>query len=127
MLHRLDLAVHGDLVRGANRDTGEALPRLAPWRLGVGLIYAAGPWGARTDVSFVGRQDQVPVNDTPTAGYALLSAAITYNFRWRGMYSLVYVRGDNLTNQEARSATSILRDIARLGGRAVKVGFRTSF
>jgi len=124
---KLDLALRADAVRGANRDTGEPLPRLAPWRAGSSLIYGSGPWNARLNVDYVARQSRVPANDTPTAGYVLLGASLSYRFRWRGLNSLVYVRADNLTDQEARSATSILRDIAPLGGRSVKVGLRTSF
>ncbi|GAA4329281.1 TonB-dependent receptor [Pigmentiphaga soli] len=124
---KLDLQLRGDLVRGVNRDTGEALPRLAPWRLGSSLVYGSGPWGARVDVSYVAAQKHVPSGDTETGSYTLVGAAVTYHFRWKGMDSLVYLRGDNLTNREARTATSILRDIAPLGGRAVRVGLRTTF
>ena len=38
-----------------------------------------------------------------------------------------YVRGINLTNQDIRYATSVLRDVAPEGGRAVMVGLRGSF
>jgi iron complex outermembrane receptor protein len=69
----------------------------------------------------------VPVNDTPTDAYTLLSLALTYKFKTSGTQTLIYLRGDNLTNQEARNASSILRDIAPLPGRSVKVGFRTTF
>ncbi|WP_454734599.1 TonB-dependent receptor [Cupriavidus necator] len=123
----LDFEARADYVRGENRDTGEPLPRLAPLRLGGGLVYGAGPWGARVDVTYVARQTRVPANDTPTDAYTLLSLALTYKFKTAKTQTLVYLRGDNLTNQDARNATSILRDIAPLAGRSVKVGFRTTF
>ncbi|CAG9177838.1 putative TonB-dependent receptor [Cupriavidus laharis] len=123
----LDFEARADYVRGENRDTGEPLPRLAPLRLGGALVYGAGPWGARVDVTYAAKQTRVPVNDTPTDAYTLLSLALTYKFKTSGTQTLVYLRGDNLTNQEARNASSILRDIAPLPGRSVKVGFRTTF
>jgi iron complex outermembrane receptor protein len=123
----LSVEVRADVVRGTNRDTGEPLPRLAPWRAGTSLIYDNGPWNARANVDFVAAQHQVPINDTPTAGYALLGFSVNYSFRWSGTRTLVYLRGDNLTNQEARNATSVLRDVAPLGGRAVTVGLRSTF
>ena len=123
----LDVSLRGDVVRGKNRDTGEALPRLAPWRLGASLIYGSGPWGARADVSYVARQTHVPVADTATDSYTLLGASFSYRFKFSGLSSLAYVRLDNLTNETARTATSVLRDIAPLGGRGVKVGLRTTF
>ncbi|WP_211946911.1 TonB-dependent receptor [Cupriavidus yeoncheonensis] len=123
----LDFEARADYVRGENRNTGEPLPRLAPLRLGGALVYGAGPWGARVDVTYAARQTRVPANDTPTDAYTLLSLALTYKFKTSGTQTLVYLRGDNLTNQEARNASSILRDIAPLPGRSVKVGFRTMF
>nr|WP_116309893.1 TonB-dependent receptor [Cupriavidus taiwanensis] len=123
----LDFEARADYVRGENRDTGEPLPRLAPLRLGGALVYGAGPWGARVDVTYAAKQTRVPNNDTPTDAYTLLSLALTYKFKVAGTQTLVYLRGDNLTNQDARNAASILRDIAPMAGRSVKVGFRTSF
>ena len=123
----LDIEVRGDLVRGKNRDTGEALPRLAPWRLGASLIYGSGPWGARADVSYVAKQNHVPIADTYTDSYTLVGASFSYKFKLNNLQSLAYVRLDNLTNQDARNAASVLRDIAPLGGRSIKVGLRTTF
>jgi iron complex outermembrane receptor protein len=123
----LDFEARADYVRGEDRNTGEPLPRLAPLRLGGALVYGAGPWGARVDVTYAAKQTRVPTNDTPTDAYTLLSLALTYKFKTSGTQTLVYLRGDNLTNQEARNASSILRDIAPMPGRSVKVGFRTMF
>ncbi|URF04425.1 MULTISPECIES: TonB-dependent receptor [Cupriavidus] len=123
----LDFEARADYVHGENRNTGEALPRLSPLRLGGALVYGAGPWGARMDVNWNARQSRVPSGDTPTDAYTTLGVALTYKLKVSGVQTLFYVRGDNLTNQEARSATSILRDIAPLPGRSVKIGMRTSF
>jgi iron complex outermembrane receptor protein len=123
----LDLETRADYVHGDNRATGEPLPRLAPLRLGGSLVYGSGPWGARMDVTYAARQTRVPSNDTPTAAYTLLGVSLTYKLKIAGTQTLLYLRGDNLTNQEARNATSIIRDIAPLPGRSVKVGFRTLF
>ncbi len=40
---------------------------------------------------------------------------------------LAFVRGENLTDQTVRYASSILRDIAPAPGRSVEVGLRTTF
>ncbi len=52
----LDFEARADYVHGENRNTGEALPRLAPLRLGGALVYGAGPWGARMDVNWNARR-----------------------------------------------------------------------
>lgn len=123
----LDFEARADYVHGENRETGEPLPRLSPLRLGGALVYGAGAWGARVDVNWNARQSRVPSGDTPTDAYTTLGVALTYKLKVSGVQTLLYVRGDNLTNEEARSATSILRDIAPLPGRSVKIGMRTSF
>jgi len=123
----LDFEARADYVHGEDRSTGQPLPRLAPLRLGGALVYGAGPWGARVDLTYAAKQTRVPANDTPTDPYTLLSMALTYKFKTARTQTLVYLRGDNLTNQDARNASSILRDIAPLPGRSVRVGFRTTF
>lgn len=123
----LDFEARADYVRGENRQTGEPLPRLSPLRLGGALVYGAGPWGARMDVNWSARQTRVPANDTPTDAYTTLGVSLTYKLKIAKTQTLLYLRGDNLTNAEARNAASILRDIAPLPGRSVRVGFRTMF
>jgi len=123
----LDFEARADYVHGENRSNGEPLPRLSPLRLGGSLVYGAGPWGARVNVDWNARQSRVPSGDTPTAAYTMLGVALTYKMKLSGTQTLFYVRGDNLTNTEARSATSILREIAPLPGRSVRIGMRTQF
>jgi len=123
----LDFEGRADYVHGENRATGEPLPRLSPLRVGGSLVYGAGPWGARVDVNWSARQTRVPANDTPTDAYTMLGVSLTYKLKIAGTQTLLYLRGDNLTNEEARNSASILRDIAPLPGRSVRVGFRTLF
>jgi len=123
----LDFEARADYVHGENRNNGEPLPRLAPLRLGGSLVYASGPWGARINLDWNARQTRVPTGDTPTDAYTMLGVSVTYKLKMAGTQTLFYLRGDNLTNTEARSATSILREIAPLPGRSVKIGMRTMF
>ncbi|MFJ2994305.1 TonB-dependent receptor [Pandoraea sp. NPDC087047] len=123
----LDVELRGDYTIGRNRDTGEPLPRIAPLRLTAALVYGLGHWGARLEMVHASNQGRVPVNDLTTRGYTTLGAALTYQFKTGGAQWLAYLKGENLTNQEVRLASSVLRDIAPQGGRAVRVGLRTTF
>lgn len=125
--HQVDLELSGDYTRARNRDTGEALPRVAPLRTTVAADYRYGPYGARIDVQHAWRQGHVPSNDLPTAGYTALGVALTYKFRMGRSDWLAYLRGDNLTNQDIRYASSVVRDVAPQAGRSVKVGLRGAF
>jgi iron complex outermembrane receptor protein len=123
----LDLELRGDYTIGRNRETGEPLPRIAPLRLTAALAYGLGHWGARLEMVHASNQGRVPVNDLTTSGYTTLGAALTYQFKAGGAQWLAYLKGENLTHQEVRLASSVLRDIAPQGGRSVRVGLRTTF
>ncbi|OWT80042.1 MULTISPECIES: TonB-dependent receptor [unclassified Achromobacter] len=125
--HALDLNLSGDYTQARNSNTGEPLPRIPPLRLGMGFDYSYGPWGAGVSVTKAFAQHRRPDNDTSTAGYYRLDANASYTFKVGQTQWLAYLRGINLTNQEIRYATSILRDVAPEGGRAVMVGMRASF
>ncbi|WP_084025630.1 TonB-dependent receptor [Bordetella flabilis] len=125
--HKLDVLLSGDYTHARNSDTGQPLPRIPPLRLGFGLDYAYGAWGAGVSFTKAFAQHRVPDNDDSTAGYYRLDADLTYAFRIDKTQWQAYLRGTNLTNQEIRYATSVVRDLAPEGGRAVLVGVRASF
>lgn len=69
----------------------------------------------------------MPENDLPTASYTTLGVILTYEFHAGSTDWLAYVRGQNLTNQDVRYASSVVQDIAPQSGRSVMVGLRTAF
>ncbi|QYX50806.1 TonB-dependent receptor [Pseudomonas sp. S07E 245] len=121
------LELSGDYTRANNLDTGEPLPRIAPLRLNSGLLWSLDRWQARVDVQHAASQQRKPSNETSTDGYTTLGASVGYRFDVGQSQWLAFVRGENLTNQTVRYASSILRDIAPAPGRSVEVGLRTSF
>lgn len=127
----VDLELSGDLVRATNANTGQPLPRIAPVRLGTALVVASGPWGGRLGVTRAAGQNRVPTGEQPTDGYTLLNAAVTYTTKAGPSHLLWFARLDNLTNQLAYSASSILTQTAPgkspLPGRGLKVGLQASF
>ena len=127
----LDLELRSDVVRAVKSGTGEALPRIAPWRAGATLAWARGPWGARVGFDHFARQGRVPATDLPTDAYTLWTAALTYRMSRDAGSVLWYARIDNAGNQLAYSATSILTQTAvgkaPLPGRSLKVGLQANF
>lgn len=116
-----------DYTRANRSDTGEALPRIAPLRLAAGLSYRLGTLESRIGFKHASEQTRVPNNDTPSASYTTIHAGVSYWFNTGGSEWMFYLRGDNLTNREVRYATSLLREIAPQGGRALRVGVRGAF
>ncbi|MDO7902017.1 TonB-dependent receptor [Pseudomonas sp. K1(2024)] len=121
------LELSGDYTRAKNLDTGEPLPRIAPLRVNSGLLWALDRWQARVDVQHAAAQHRKPANETSTDGYTTLGASVGYHFDIGQSQWLAFVRGENLTNQTVRYASSILRDIAPAPGRSVEVGLTTRF
>jgi iron complex outermembrane receptor protein len=127
----VDLELRSDVVRATNLDTGEPLPRIAPWRAGATLAWSRGDWGARLGFDHFARQDRVPAGELATDAYTLWNAAVTLRMPVGRANVLWYARLDNATDQLAYSATSILTQTvpgkAPLPGRSFKVGMQASF
>lgn len=124
---RLDVILRSDFVHTKNRDTNQALPRIAPFRAGATLEYATGPFTAYLEGQYSADQNRVPENELPTDSFFLVNAGISYKTTIAGMESTCFLRGVNLTDEEARLSTSFVRDIAPLAGRGIVAGIRTQF
>lgn len=125
----LDLDAQLDAVRATNLDTGEPLPRIAPLRLELGAVYALAGWQLRGELVRASRQDRVPADDVPTAGYTLVNLALSKQMTLAGSDALFFLRLDNLTDQLAFNAASIatVRELAPLPGRSLSAGLRLGF
>ncbi len=123
----LYLELKSDLVRATNLQSGEGLPRIAPRRLSVALNYAVDRHNLRLELNHSAAQNRGPAGESTTAGYTLLNLYGSTRMSIGGGRMLAWIRASNLTNQEARLASSFLRDIAPLGGRALHAGVRLDF
>lgn len=121
-----DLRTRADYVR-AELDDGSALPRITPLRLGLGLSYHRGPWHGLVEVRRVQEQDRVGEEETPTDGYTLLNAALTYRLFVGEVVTDVVLRGSNLTDELARNHVSFLKEEAPLPGRDLSLILRLAF
>ena len=126
--HSLHLETKADYVYAQDLDTDRSLPRITPFRTSAALIYEwKDRFSARLEGQYVHDQNRTAEFELPTDGYFLLSASATYRLKAGPIDFDLYVKGTNLTNEEARLHTSFLKDIAPLAGRGVLVGVRTTF
>ena len=72
-------------------------------------------------------QNRTAEFELPTDSYFLLNASVSYRLPVRSAEFEVYLKGTNLTDEEARVHTSFLKDIAPLAGRGALLGLRASF
>ena len=116
-----------DYVHAQQTTDDEPLPRIPPLRVGGALRYEQGRWAFGASVRHAFRQDRIPAEETETAGYTLVGADLSYRLPVAKSEWELFLRGNNLTNEEARVSTSFLKDVAPLPGRSVTAGIRVAF
>jgi iron complex outermembrane recepter protein len=126
---QLSMTAGADVVRGTNVDTGEPLPRLAPWRATLGIEASQGAWAVGAHVRHAAAQTRVPAGDRSTPSSTLLNLWLTHKQRLGGAAATWYARLDNATDTLAYNASTIvtLRGLAPLPGRALSAGVRVEF
>lgn len=123
----LFLRLQSDYVHAEDIDTGAALPRITPLRFTASLNYESEHWDATLEGQRVQRQFRTAPFETSTPGYTLLNVSAGYKFQWGRTYNFVYLKGTNLTDEEARDHVSFLKEVMPLPGRGLVIGFRTMF
>lgn len=105
------------------------MPRITPFRVRAELSYTWNErFNARVEGQYVTRQNRTAEFELPTDSYFLLSARISlYKVPVGAVDFDFYLRGTNLTDDEARLHTSFLKEIAPLPGRGVRFGVKATF
>ncbi|RIK96736.1 MAG: TonB-dependent receptor [Proteobacteria bacterium] len=114
-----------DVVRATFTD-GTNVPRIPPMRIGGGFFYRDANWLARINLLHAFAQRDIAENETETAGYNLLRAEVSYNTRLApspfGPRELtVGVIGNNLLNEQIRSAVSYTKNEVLMPGLNVRL------
>lgn len=104
----LTARVFGDMVRG-ELDDDTNLPRITPARLGLGLDLTRGPWQASLEALTADEQNRTAPLETATDGYTDVTAFIGVELPGAGARTQLYLRGDNLLDEEIIRHTSFLR------------------
>lgn len=120
------LELFGDHVRG-EFDAGGDVPRVPPGRLGAELAWHRGGWDLAARVTEVLEQDHTGEGERSVTGYTLLAARAEYAFAAGGGDWTLFLRGENLLDEEIRNASSLLRDVAPEAGLNVEAGVRLAF
>jgi iron complex outermembrane receptor protein len=111
----------------AKLSSGINVPRIPPMRLGSSVHFEYGNWHTEMEVIRNSKQDKIAINETETAGYTIVSASANYYLDLDNVDMTIYIKGDNLSNQEARVHSSYLKNEAPLSSRSLSVGVRARF
>lgn len=111
---------------------GSYVPRIPPQRLGGGVFWRHDNWFARVNLLHTYAQDKVAANETPTGGYDLLNAEISYRQQLKpsdfGAQELLWgVSGRNLLDDDIRNHVSFRKDEILQPGRNVRIFAKLRF
>lgn len=118
--------VFGDYVEAQLSDGGY-LPRTPPMRIGASLQYQGNNYDGELSINHYFEQNNIASLETTTAGYNLIDMNMNYYIDGVGNDLVIYIKGNNLTDDVARVHSSFLKDIAPLPGRNFSLGIRGSF
>jgi len=122
----LDAALLADYI-DAELDNGGNIPRIPAHKYGLKLMLDNDPLSL--DISWIrhARQSELAAGELPTDGFDLLDMELAYRFFGEQSESLIFLRGSNLLDEEARDHSSFLKDLAPRVGRNFVVGWRLQF
>ena len=122
----LTIGAMADCVRGKLAGGGD-LPRIPPLRAGASLRFERGGLGLAIEAQHAFRQREVADGERPTDGYTMLDADASYTLERGTQRWLLFLRGSNLLDEDARQHTSPLKDELPLPGRSIAAGVRLEF
>jgi iron complex outermembrane receptor protein len=114
-----------DVVRATFTD-GTNVPRIPPVRVGGGVYWRETNWFARINLLHAFAQNDIaPIGETPTPGYNLLKAEVSYKTKldpsWFGAREMIVgIVGNNLLNENIRNSVSYTKDEVLLPGIGVR-------
>ncbi|UQR64274.1 TonB-dependent receptor [Bradyrhizobium sp. C-145] len=114
-----------DVVRATFTD-GSNVPRIPPVRVGGGFYWRDANWLMRVNLLHAFAQNDIaPIAETPTPGYNLLKAEVSYKTKldpsWFGAREMtVGLVGNNLLNENIRNSVSYTKDQVLMPGLGVR-------
>lgn len=123
----LALGVFGDVVN-AEFESGGYVPRIPASKIGAELRWFGDSWSVHLHATRVNQQEDVAELELPADGYTLVSLYADYHFDVGQDSSLeIFLRGENLLDEEIRNHVSFLKDFAPEPGRGVMAGVRFEY
>ncbi|MGI9251781.1 MAG: TonB-dependent receptor [Pseudohongiellaceae bacterium] len=127
----LELLLVGDYVRArfdASGTESRNVPRIPPVKMGMELRWFGNNWSTHFHIARTGKQDDTAELELETDGYTLISLYADYHLPVSSDYRMkLFIRGDNLLDEEVRTHTSFLKNYAPELGRGVILGLRLEY
>jgi len=114
----------------ADLDGGGNVPFIPPVTLNAGASAEWGAWEVGAAVTVAGDQDDPGAGQLPTDGYTTLDLRAEVDlsdFGFGADGTEAFVEARNVTDEEVRYATSVLKDVAPAPGQNIRAGIRLAF
>ena len=121
-----EIEFFSDYVR-AKLDKNGDVPRIPPLRYGAALNYQLKQWNAGLKLTEVEEQNCAGDFEEDTDGYTRLDGHVHYHLDTANGNWLIFLKANNLLDQEIRNSTSFLREIAPEPAQSLELGIRMSF
>lgn len=129
----LKVSIFGDYIKatlanGSNENS--SLPRIPPMRIGALFNYQGNNFDSEISVNHYFKQNDTAPFESSTAGYSLVDFNVNYyldGMSFGNTDMVLYIKGNNLTDEVALVHSSFLKDTSPLPGRNFSVGVRGSF
>ena len=121
-----------DVVRATFTD-GTNVPRITPMRVGGGAFYRDSNWLARVSLIHAFAQNDIAANETPTEGYNLLKAELSYTRKIADTQPgsprevTLGIAGNNLLNENIRNHVSYTKNEVLMPGASVRAFANVKF
>ena len=117
-----------DYVRGEFDDNELGnIPRMTPARLGLELMADYGAWDTSIEGIFVNEQKKVAKLESKTDDYLMLNARLTRTLHNANSTIKLFVKGENLLDEDARQHTSFRKNEVPLPGRNIRLGLSVHY
>ena len=124
----LEVSAFYDIVSADLDVSGnDNLARIPPERFGLGIALTWGSFGANLDYIHAFKQNDVADFELATGAYDDLRAYLGWYGGWGATSMTVFLQGRNLTDEEQRLHTSIVKDLVPQPGRTIEAGVRVRF
>jgi iron complex outermembrane recepter protein len=116
----------GDFNRAKVRSAGP-IPRIPALRLLGGLEAQSPTVTGRVEIEWVGRQARVAAFETPTPGYELVNASVSFKPFGADNAASITLSANNIFDITARRHASFLKDFAPLAGCDIRLTIKAGF
>ncbi len=127
-IYTIEGRVFGDYVRAKfdDNDLGN-VPRISPARIGLGLDGTRGTWAGFVDLILVAEQNKEADLESDTSGYTLLNAGLDKTVYAGNVDLNIFVKGNNLLDEDARQHSSFQKDRVLMPGRNIVLGMKVVY